>query len=156
MKELVWSSWLPHWECWRGHTLPSVPGIYRIRRIGRDDMDYIGQTGAGGMTLKKRMGMLRGIYNEAMPYRDPHTAGPALWALRHLSGCDFEVAVVEVVGDTPWRKGLEAVAISNVPPRTMGIADRQFWRMPPGYRMSSANNTKMARGRPGVSRWPLY
>src|SRR5688572_27321882 len=85
MIHLVWSAWLPLWECWLGRMLPNVPGVYRIRRVGREDLDYIGQTGAGGMTLKKRMGMLRGIYGEVMPYRDPHTAGPALWALRHMS-----------------------------------------------------------------------
>jgi hypothetical protein len=73
MIDLVWSPGLPHWTCWLGQRLPNVPGLYRIRRVGRDDLDYIGQTGAGGMTLKKRMGMLRGIYAEVMPYRDPHT-----------------------------------------------------------------------------------
>src|ERR1043166_8492915 len=30
------------------------------------------------MTLRARLGMLRGIYGPVMPYRDPHTAGPAL------------------------------------------------------------------------------
>jgi hypothetical protein len=112
MSNIAWSAWLPLWESWLGQQLPSVPGLYRIRRLGRDDLDYIGQTGAGSMTLKKRIGMLRGVYADVMPYRDPHTAGPALWALRQKTGCDFEVSVAEIVGDTPHRKGLEAVAIS--------------------------------------------
>jgi hypothetical protein len=30
--------------------------------------------------------MLRGIYRPEMPYRDPHTVGPALWAQRQLGG----------------------------------------------------------------------
>jgi hypothetical protein len=119
--------------------------LYRIRRVGRDDLDYIGQTGAGGMTLKKRMGMLRGIYAEVMPYRDPHTAGPALWALRHMSGCEFEVSVAEVAGETPWRKGLEAVAISAYRQERGASPTVNFGRMPKGYRMSSANNAKKAK-----------
>jgi hypothetical protein len=97
------------------------------------------------MTLKKRMGMLRGIYGEVMPYRDPHTAGPALWALHQLSGCDFEVSVAEVVGETPWRKGLEAVAISEYRQQRGASPTVNFGRMPRGYRMSSANNTKKAK-----------
>jgi hypothetical protein len=64
--------------------------------MGRDDLDYIGQTGMGTMTLGKRLGMLRGVYGERMPYCDPHTAGPPLWALWHQTGEDFEVSVVPV------------------------------------------------------------
>ena len=52
-------------------------GLYRIRRAGRDDLDYIGQT---GLRLRDRLAMLRGIYRDKMPYRDPHTVAPALWA----------------------------------------------------------------------------
>src|SRR5436190_5983999 len=36
---------------------------------------------------------------------------PALWALRHSTNCDFEVSVVAISGNAPWRKGLEALAI---------------------------------------------
>jgi hypothetical protein len=143
MNELVWPPWLPLWESWLGQRLPNVPGLYRIRRAGRDDLDYIGQTGAGGMTLKKRIGMLRGVYAEVMPYRDPHTAGPALWALRHKTGCAFEVSVAEVVGNTPWRKGLEAVTISIYRQQHAASPTVNFGRMPSGYRMSSGHNTKL-------------
>jgi hypothetical protein len=80
--------------------------------MGRDDVDYIAQTGMGTMTLRKRIGMLRGVYGEVMPYRAPHTAGPALWTLDHQTGVDFEVHVVPVEGSTPWRTGLEALAIA--------------------------------------------
>jgi hypothetical protein len=55
------------------------PGLYRIRRRGREDLDYLGQT---GLTLRQRVVMLRGVFGDVMPYRDPHTAGPGLWALR--------------------------------------------------------------------------
>ena len=109
---LTWSDWLPLKDSWLGGLLPQKPGLYRIRRVGRTELDYIGQTGAGGMTLKKRLGILRGVYAAEMPYRDPHTAGPTLWALRHANGGEFQISVVPIVGETPWRKGLEALAIS--------------------------------------------
>jgi hypothetical protein len=54
----------------------------------------------GTMTLRKRISMLRGVYGPVMPYRDPHTAAPGLWALRHQAGCDFEASVLVVDGTT--------------------------------------------------------
>jgi hypothetical protein len=45
----------------RDPEIPPAPGLYRIRRVGRLDLDYIGQTGMGTMALRKRLGMLRGI-----------------------------------------------------------------------------------------------
>src|SRR5437763_12497247 len=136
---LTWSPWQPLQGSWLGSRLPSRPGLYRIRRSGRDDLDYLGQT---GLTLKQRLGMLRGVYADQMPYRDPHTAAPALWALRHSLHCDFEVSVVPVAGSTQWRKGLEALAISLYRQEHRQSPSFEFGRMPLGYRMSSQNNAK--------------
>ena len=80
--------------------------------MGRNALDYIGQTGMGTMNLRTRLGVLRGVYGEVMPYRAPHTAGPALWALYHQTGEAFEVFVLPAAGSTGWRKGLEALAIA--------------------------------------------
>ena len=110
---IIWSDPVPLAEAVRGVSVPAVPGLYRIRRIGMEGWDYIGQTGSGQMHLRRRMAMLRGIYLDAMPYRDPHTAGPALWALHHATGIPFEASFCPVTGDTPWRKSLEAVAIAR-------------------------------------------
>jgi hypothetical protein len=109
--------WRPLVTASRDPEIPASPGLSRIRRIGWDDLDYIGQTGMGTMTLRKRLGMLRGVYGELMPYRDPHTAGPALWALYHQTGEDFEVSVVPVEGTTQWRKGVEQEVAGSCPAR---------------------------------------
>ncbi len=85
--------------------VPARPGVYRIRRLGAADLDYIGQSGAGALHMRTRLAMLCGVYGAEMPFRDPHTAAPALWALRHATGYDFEVSVALVTGPTPWRKG---------------------------------------------------
>ena len=71
----------------------------------------------GTMTLRKRLGMLRGVFGELMPHRDPHTIGPALWALYHQTGKDFEVSVVSVEGTTQWRKGVEQEVAGSCPAR---------------------------------------
>jgi hypothetical protein len=127
---LRWGLWRRLATASRDPEIPHLPGLYRIRRVGRDDLDYFGQTGQGTMTLRKRLSLLRGVYGEIMPYRDPHTAGPALWALNHQTGDDFEVSVVPVAGSTPWRKGLEALAIALYRQRHSRSPTIEFGRMP--------------------------
>jgi hypothetical protein len=135
---LQWRGWRPLATASRDSEISATPGLYRIRRMGRDDLDYIGQTGMGTMTLRRRLGMLRGVYGELMPYRDPHTAGPALWALHHQTGEDLEVSVVSVERSTPWRNGLEALAIALCRQAHNRSPTVEFGRMPAGYRASSS------------------
>jgi hypothetical protein len=106
----IWSSLA---GIWRGSAVPNVPDLYRIRRVGSTAIDYIEQTGAGGMTLLRRVAMLAGVYGAEMPYRDPHTAGPAMWALRQLGREEFEVSVAPVEGSNAWRRALEALAMPS-------------------------------------------
>lgn len=138
-----WSHPVPLTEAVCGAPVPAVAGLYRIRRIGMEGWDYIGQTGSGQMNLRRRMAMLKGIYLDKMPYRDPHTAGPALWALLQSTGAAFEVGFCPVVGHTPWRKGLEAVAIARHRQRYGESPTANFGRMPWGYWMSSGNNARL-------------
>src|SRR5262249_43372727 len=108
LPSLSWSPWRPLAACWADRDL-NLPGLYQIRRAGRDELDYIGQT---GLHLRERLRMLRGVYRTQMPYRDPHTVAPALWAQRQLGGEDYEASTCPVVGDVRWRKALECVAIA--------------------------------------------
>lgn len=137
---LNWTPWVPLLTSPSDSVIPRLPGLYRIRRAGRTELDYIGQT---GMNLGRRLAMLRGVYADEMPYRDPHTAAPALWALRHSTGCDFEVSVTSVDGSTSWRKGLEALAISLHRQEQGRSPTVEFGRVPVGYQPSSANNARL-------------
>lgn len=143
--DIGWSAWQPLRDCWRTPTIPALPGLYRIRRMSQDAIDYIGQTGTGRMTLRRRLAMLAGVDGAVMPYRDPHTAGPALWALHQATGATFEVSVAVVEGSPPWRKALEAVAIARYRQIHGRSPTVQFGRMPRGYGMSSANNAALVR-----------
>jgi hypothetical protein len=137
-----WSAWRDLRGAGRDRCIPAGPGLYRIRRAGGEPgLDYIGQT---GRSLRGRLGQLGGVYHTQMPYRDPHTAGPALWALRHRDGCDFEVAVIEVPGTVPQRKALEAAAITLYRLGSGRFPAASFGRMPAGYRISSGNNARLA------------
>jgi len=138
-----WSAWYPLENCWQDSVIPSLAGLYRVRRQGTEGLDYVGQTGVGTMTLRKRLAMLKGVYANEMPYRDPHTAAPALWALRHRTSCSFEVSVVPVDGSTPWRKGLESLAISLFRQQEKRSPTVNFGRMPVGYQISSGNSRRL-------------
>ena len=140
---ISWSPWLPLFESWKNTSIPLTAGLYRIRRAGGEELDYIGQTGAGGMTLRKRLSMLKGVWDERMPYRDPHTAGPGLWALRQRGCCAFEVSVATVQGGTVWRKGLECFAILQYRLARRTSPTLNFGRMPAGYQMSTSNNAAL-------------
>jgi hypothetical protein len=76
--------------------------LHRPDRHGHDDVAHATRDAPG-------------VYRELMPYRDPRTAGPVLWALYHQTGEDFEVSVVSGERSTPWSKGLEAPAIALCP-----------------------------------------
>jgi hypothetical protein len=137
-----WSAWEDLRRAGRDRRIPAGPGLYRIRRAGGETgLEYIGQT---GRSLRGRLGQLGGVYHAQMPYRDPHTAAPALWALRHRDGCDFEAAVIEVSGTVPQRKALEAVAITLYRLDAGRSPAASFGRVPAGYRISSGNNARLA------------
>jgi hypothetical protein len=137
-----WSDWQPLRNAGRNKAIPYNAGLYRIRRVGRHHLDYIGQTGMG---LRQRLGMLSGVYKDFMPYNDPHTAGPALWAQKQLENCEYEASVV-VMSDlsTPQRKAQECVAIARHRQAHGQSPTFNFGRMPLGYSKSTGNTRALA------------
>jgi hypothetical protein len=137
-----WTDWQPLFKVGRNKNIPSDAGLYRIRRVGHPHLDYIGQTGMG---LRQRLGMLSGVYKDFMPYNDPHTAGPALWALKRLEDCEYEASVA-VMSDlsTPQRKAQECVAIARHRQDYGHSPTFNFGRMPPGYSKSTGNTRALA------------
>jgi hypothetical protein len=119
-----WSGWVDLRGAGRNRQIPDAPGLYRIRRAGAGPgLEYMGQT---GRSLRGRLSQLAGVYAAQMPYRDPHTAGPALWALRDRDGCDFQTSVIETSGTAPQRKALEGDRYHAVPDSGREIASRQL------------------------------
>ena len=101
LPDLAWSPWVPLEGTGRDARLPKLPGLYRIRSVETGRILYIGQT---GRSLRERMGALKGVYGDEMPYNDPHTAGPALWAHRIEFGETFEVSVAVLDVDRADRR----------------------------------------------------
>lgn len=142
----AWSPWQPIEEMWSAKTGDKSPGLYRIRHQGSSKVLYLGQTGS---PLYSRLSHLKAIYTATeMPYNDPHTVGPALWALFQDTKIPYEASVCPLVGiSEPSRKGLECLAISLYRQEFKESPRFNFGRMPSGWSKSSGNNAQLvARG----------
>ncbi len=93
--------------------VPKEPGLYRIchRKEERDPLEYIGESGD---TRRRIQSLAREVYAEEMPYRDPHTAAPCLWAVRDDVGSALELShtTPPKAEDEQHRKGIEAALIA--------------------------------------------
>jgi hypothetical protein len=108
--DLLWSSWVSFEDRkfdWR--MLPVERGLYRVRPKNVDLLVYVGETGRG---LRDRLNALRrGIISELMPYNDPHTAAPNLWAWRQEEHWSYECSASIFGGSTSERKALECLLL---------------------------------------------
>jgi hypothetical protein len=95
---LNWSNWVP-FDGGDFKGLHAGAGLYRIRVADRPVLAYVGQT---GHDLHQRLGDLRrNVLAEAMPFNDPHTAAPSLWAWR-----DARIQI-RVLGSTKRRPSVQ-------------------------------------------------
>jgi len=132
---LNWSNWAPLKN--KNHelkTLPASPGVYKVRPIDKDFLVYIGQT---GRSLRERMGQLRGYTKSEteMPFNDPHTAAPSLWAWRDAEGWEFQCSVAQV----------EFKGLSKPDSKQMreGLESYLLWK----YRLQNGESTNCNFGR---------
>jgi len=103
---LTWAPWVGFKSSRREwKTIPEAPGVYRVRPVGQSFLMYIGQTGRG---LRERLGELRSnALAVVMPYDDPHTAAPNLWAWKQEENWEYESSAVPTNLPERDRKALE-------------------------------------------------
>src|SRR4030042_3374242 len=109
----TWSS-LP-WSPWGPFTatkeefrqIPKEPGLYRIKPIGKDFLMYIGET---RKTVHERLNELRHTLKrtDLMPWNDPITEAPALWAWRDAEGFEYECSAAPLDASQGGRRGMES------------------------------------------------
>ena len=151
---LQWTEWIPFSDNELLSKLPSKPGLYKIRPIGYDFIVYIGQT---GRSLKERLkSQLRGYLKSdiEMPFNDPHTAAPSLWAWRNAEGWDFEcsVAILEFpafdkIKDKQMREGVESYLIWKYRLERGESTYCNFGRFHPDYVKSASRKSGFRGGR---------
>lgn len=102
---LKWSPWIRL----RANTsersvISRAQGVYRVRAEGHEPIIYIGQTN----DMKRRTASLANhSHKEKMPWDDPHTAAPNLWAWRQEERWEYEVSVATSNLSRPDRMALE-------------------------------------------------
>lgn len=137
-----WSEWHPLRGVGSNKAIPTLPGLYRIRARGEESLAYVGQT---GRSLRGRLGQLTGAFGDVMPYNDPHTAAPGLWALSQDEDCEFECSFIVDLHDTPQRKAHECVEITKHRITHGHSPLLNFGRMPSGWLKSSGNNAHLVQ-----------
>ncbi|MBX0297068.1 GIY-YIG nuclease family protein [Haloarcula nitratireducens] len=135
--DLEWSPWLQlDADGDELSTLSTDAGLYRVRHDAYEGLIYIGET---GRSLRGRIrSLIRNVFETEMPYSDPHTASPSLWAIVDQHGPGFEIsgATPPAATDKQQRKAIEdaLIALHRRETRTNLIGN--FGRMPPGYSKS--------------------
>ena len=101
---LHWTEWVPfHGGDFKA--LPTAAGIYRVRVRDQNQLAYIGQT---GRNLRERLSDLRrNTLAKEMPFNDPHTAAPSLWAWRDAEGYEYECSAFTSGADAQNRQAIE-------------------------------------------------
>ena len=134
---LSWSQWGslgPDKEFISG--LSTDEGLYRVHHKDLPGLVYIGET---GRDIRGRVRALAsGVFSGEMPYRDPHTASPCLWAIVDAYGPQLEISVATPMATHKQsRKSIEDALIA-LHRREVGASPiANFARIVPGYRQSS-------------------
>ena len=137
-----WSPWLTlHPDHDELEALSTDPGLYRVRHPEYGGLVYIGET---GRSLRGRvLALRRGIYDDEMPYSDPHPGSPSFWAIIQRHGTGFEVsgATPQLATDSQHRKGIEDALIALHRRETGTNLIGNFGRMPPGFSKSKRRSS---------------
>jgi hypothetical protein len=140
-ESLVWSNWKLLSEP-KAISAPSKPGLYRARDASSKTILYVGETGAKS-GLGGRISQLRTCLRDEMPYADPHTAAPALWAYLADGGGSIEISFAVFEGNKQTRMSHEAVLISQLRNSVGESPLASFGRMPDGWLKSTGNNKSL-------------
>jgi len=127
-----WSSWMAL-DADTLATAPDEPGLYQVRHRNREGLSYIGESGD---TEHRTRALARRVHDSEMPFRDPHTAAPCLWAILDNDGSGFELSYTtpDRAADDQQRKGLEAGLIASYRLAAGESPPANFGRMIDGYK----------------------
>lgn len=105
--DLQWSPWVSFDQVLeKRDLLPKEPGMYRIKPKGLNQLVYIRQT---SRSLRQRVAaeLAKHSLQLEMPYNDPHTAAPSLWAWHDAEGYEYECSGAPIDLTKADREGLE-------------------------------------------------
>ncbi|WP_321508205.1 hypothetical protein [uncultured Methanoregula sp.] len=146
-QNLPWSPWVPFSATKQEfRIIPHVPGLYRIRPAGKDFLLYISET---SRTLHQRLNELRLNLrrDDLMPWNDPDTSAPALWAWRDAEGYEYECSAAPLDASAAGRRAMESFLLYRYRQETGESTTCNFGRFHPRYRRSTNKNEGLRGGK---------
>jgi hypothetical protein len=145
---LSWSPWVP-FTAYKDEfrQIPKEPGLYRIRAVGNNPLMYIGET---RRTLHLRLQDLRMEMlgsGERMPWAEPHTEAPALWAWQDAEGYEYECSAAPLDASANSRQGMETYLLYRYRQESGQSPACNFGRFHPRYRKSSGRKEHLRGGK---------
>jgi hypothetical protein len=144
---LPWSPWVPFTaDKHEFRQIPKEPGLYRIRPVGKDFLMYIGET---RRTVHERVNELRHNIKrtDLMPWNDPHTAAPSLWAWQDAEGFEYECSATPLDASTNGRRGMESYLLYRYRQERGESTLCNFGRFHPRYRKSTNRKENLRGGK---------
>ena len=142
---LPWTPWVPFTaDKEEFRTIPKEPGLYRIRPSGKDFLMYIGET---RRTLHQRLHELRHTLQrgELMPWNEPMTEAPSLWAWQKAEGYSYECSAASLDASPGGRRGMQSYLLYQYRQERGESTLCNFERFHPRYRRST-NRKENKRG----------
>ena len=145
-QDLPWSPWVPFDAPREFFYIPKEPGIYRIRPVGKDFLMYISET---NRTLHQRLGELRQSLRrtDLMPWNDPDSSAPPLWAWRDAEGYQYECSAAPLDASPAGRRAMESFLLYSYRQEVRESPVCNFGRFPPRYRCSTSKSRNLRGGK---------
>lgn len=144
---LPWSPWVPFTATRQVfQRIPDEPGLYRIRPAGKDFLMYVGET---RRAVHQRLHELRIELKGAdrMPWSEPHTESPGLWAWHDAEGYEYECSAAPLDASTNGRRGMEAFLLYRYRQERGESPLCNFGRFHPRYRRSTTRKENVRGGK---------
>jgi len=142
---LPWTPWVPFTaDKEEFRLIPKDPGLYRIRPAGKDFLVYIGET---RRQLHWRLHELRHTLQrgELMPWNEPMTEAPSLWAWQKAEGYSYECSAAPLDASPGGRRGMQSYLLYQYRQEHGESTLCNFGRFHPRYRRST-NRKENQRG----------
>ncbi|CAB4665849.1 unannotated protein [freshwater metagenome] len=139
--EFVWSKWIDLRGAQINPQSPKDEGVYRIRDRNSGRILYVGETN----NLRRRFSHLQNSFSAEIPYADPHTAAPALWAYLQENDTSLDISFIIVQGSRAKRMTVETSYIAILRHEVGESPLANFGQMPNGWIKSSGNSSKLVQ-----------
>lgn len=143
--QLSWTDWIPFSEA-KDQEVPRGPGFYRVKPIGQEKLFYIGET---GRNLKERVvwTLVRQTESQEMPFNDPHTAAPSLWAWQEAEQISYEFSVAPRQMERQQRRAIESYLLWQYRVETGSSVQCNHGKFHPQFVKSKSSKSQFRGGR---------